>query len=338
MINLNNYAILTEQKKYGYLVTESIDVVNEAAPDMQTEDGVKKVLGGKTDPNYANQWNQLVDDAATRKAAGTYTVTINHDNDKPMVTLQYQIGDDLKPVKGSVQLAASSGATGQEVSIQKIAKYDPKGKMNEFVAALITVSLEKFGKSWTKANIDWVNNQINLCKQLQTSYGRLAQSATGKFLVGDGDVFTTWVSPLSGGDRPTQIDSIAKTNKVAGSAATDQQVNMILQTINLKTQESIIESTDEKAIHGLYMLISPKYTTGQLDRMYAAIRGTAGGLLSNVHSTGSANNLSSTYKQPFIQWCVGVRGNTYSQEIYTRYGFDIASYTASLAAIKSSLV
>jgi hypothetical protein len=96
MINLNNYAILAEQKKYGYStpITESIDAVIEAAPDMQTEDGVKKVLGGKTDPNYANQWNQLVDDAATRKAAGTYTVTINHDNDKPMVTLQYQIGDN----------------------------------------------------------------------------------------------------------------------------------------------------------------------------------------------------------------------------------------------------
>jgi hypothetical protein len=110
MINLNNYAILAEQKKYGYLVTESIDSVNEAAPDMQTEDGVKKVLGGKTDPNYVNQWNQLVDDVATRKAAGTYTVTINHDDNRPMVTLQYQIGSDLKPVKGSVKLAAATAA------------------------------------------------------------------------------------------------------------------------------------------------------------------------------------------------------------------------------------
>jgi hypothetical protein len=113
MINLNNYATLAEQKKYGYLVTESIDVVNEAAPDMQTEDGVKKVLGGKTDPNYVNQWNQLVDDVATRKAAGTYTVTINHDDNRPMVTLQYQIGSDLKPVKGSVKLSATTAQAAQ---------------------------------------------------------------------------------------------------------------------------------------------------------------------------------------------------------------------------------
>jgi|APGre2960657404_1045060.scaffolds.fasta_scaffold22246_4 hypothetical protein len=120
MINLNNYAILAEQKKYGYStpITESIDVVNEAAPDMQTEDGVKKVLGGKTDPNYAAQWNQLVDDVATHKAAGTYTVTINHDDNRPMVTLQYQIGTDLKPVKGSVKLAATTAQAAQGAPAQ----------------------------------------------------------------------------------------------------------------------------------------------------------------------------------------------------------------------------
>ena len=113
MINLHNYAILAEQKKYGYanqIDESSGSVVNEAAPDMQTEDGVKKVLSGKTDPNYAAQWNQLVDDAATRKAAGTYTVIIKHDNGKEMVNLQYQIGSDLKPVKGSVKLAAVAAA------------------------------------------------------------------------------------------------------------------------------------------------------------------------------------------------------------------------------------
>ena len=112
MINLHNYAILAEQKKYGYdnSLSENLDIVNEAGPDMQTDDGVKKVLSGKTDPNYAVQWNQLVDDAATRKAAGTYTVIIKHDNGKEMVNLQYQIGSDLKPVKGSVKLAAVAAA------------------------------------------------------------------------------------------------------------------------------------------------------------------------------------------------------------------------------------
>ena len=106
MINLHNYALLAEQKKYGYdnSLSENLDIVNEAGPDMQTDDGVKKVLSGKTDPNYA------VDDAATRKAAGTYTVIIKHDNGKEMVNLQYQIGSDLKPVKGSVKLAAVAAA------------------------------------------------------------------------------------------------------------------------------------------------------------------------------------------------------------------------------------
>jgi hypothetical protein len=113
MINLHNYALLAEQKKYGYdtSIAESIDTINEAGPDMQTQDGLNKVMGGKTDPNYTAQWNQLVDDiAARKKAAGTYTVTIIHDNQKPMVTLEYQIGTDGKPIKTSVKLAAVAAA------------------------------------------------------------------------------------------------------------------------------------------------------------------------------------------------------------------------------------
>ena len=112
MINLQNYALLAEQKKYGYStpITENIDAVNEAGPDMQTEDGVKKVLSGKTDSNYTVQWNQLVKDVATRKAAGTYQVTIKHNDNRDMVTLEYQIGTDLKPVKGSIKLSAAAPA------------------------------------------------------------------------------------------------------------------------------------------------------------------------------------------------------------------------------------
>lgn len=113
MINLHNYALLAEQKKYGYdtPITENIDVVNEAGPDMQTADGLNKVMGGKTDPNYTAQWNQLVDDIASRKkVAGTYTVTIKHDDNREMVTLEYQIGADGKPIKTSVKLAAVAAA------------------------------------------------------------------------------------------------------------------------------------------------------------------------------------------------------------------------------------
>jgi hypothetical protein len=96
--------------------------------------------------------------------------------------------------------------------------------------------------------------------------------------------------------------------------------------------------TDERAIHGLYMLISPKYTTGQLDRMYAAIRGTSGGVLSVMKDSGATNDISLIEKKAFAQWCIGVRGNQYSTDMLATYGFDLASYTASLAALKSSLV
>ena len=328
---LSNYARNLELTKYS---TVNEAVVFEA--DSDPAKALEQVKSGKNGGAYANQWNQVQTAVVSGHEAGqtTGTVMVKHDDAKEMVNVTWKITNG----KVELSVAQAAAATGQNVSIDKLATYDPKGKMNEFIAALITVSIEKFGKAWTKAHIDWVNGQINKCKALGGFYGNIASSANGVFLKDTGDIFTTWISPLSGGDRPTQIDSISNTNKIAGSAATDAQVNMILQTINVKTQESIISITDENAIHGLYMLISPKYTTGQLDRMYAAIRGTAGGVLSSMSDSGATNDISLTNKKLFAQWCVGVRGNQYSTEILTRYGFDLASYTASLAQIKSALV
>jgi hypothetical protein len=349
MINLHNYALLAEQKKYGYdtSIAESIDTINEAGPDMQTQDGLNKVMGGKTDPNYTAQWNQLVDDiAARKKAAGTYTVTIIHDNQKPMVTLEYQIGTDGKPIKTSVKLAsvaAAASGNASDIDINLFLGYDPKGKFNEFIAALITISIEKFGKSWTKAHIDWVNRQINKVSEYESFNTIKGQYESGGFvnspiLKGDGDVFTPWINPLTGGDRPTQIDAIGRVNKIAGSATTDAQVNMILQTINVKLQESIIQFTDERAIHGLYMLISPKYTAGQIVTMYQAITGGQGGLLTTIKSRGASDDSTTTYKGPFVQWLVGTRGSQNNSDIVKSYkNFDMASYSASLAKLKECL-
>jgi hypothetical protein len=332
-MNILNYARQLELVNYSKV---NENTLNEA--DADPAKALEQVKSGKVaGSTYAPQWKQVQDAVVKGHEAGqvTGTVKVLHDNQSEMVTVTWTIANG----KVTVSLVAAPAATiGQNISIDKLATYDPKGKMNEFVAALITVSIEKIGTAWTKAHIDWVTSQINKCKALGGFYGTIANRATGKFLVGDGDVFTTWVSPLRGGDRPTQIDSISKTNKNAGSAATDQQVTMILQTINTKLQEDFIGETDENAIHGLFMLISPKYTTGQLTRMYEAIRGTTGGVLSDMSTRGATDDINTTYKQPFIQWCVGVRGNTYESGIYTRYGFDINSYTASVAAIKTALV
>jgi hypothetical protein len=330
-MNISNYARGLELSKYK--INESAILEADADPAKALE----QIKSGKAGGSYAAQWKQVQTAVIAGHEADqtTGTVMVKHDNGSDMTNVNWKI------TNGKVELSVAGAAgtvTGQNVSIEKLAAYDPKGKMNEVVAALITISIEKFGKTWDKAHMDWVNAQINKCKALGGFYSRLAESATGKFLVDTGDIFTTWISPLSGGDKPTQIDAIGAANKIAGSAATDPQVNMILQAINIKTQESLISMTDERAIHGLYMLISPKYTTGQLDRMYAAIRGTSGGVLSVMKDSGATNDISLIEKKAFAQWCIGVRGNQYSTDMLATYGFDLASYTASLAALKSSLV
>jgi hypothetical protein len=331
-MNISNYARSLELSNYNK--------INESAileADTNPTKALEQIKSGKAGGTYADQWKQVQDAVVAGHEADQTTgkVMVKHTNGTDMVNVTWKI------TNGKVDLsvdAASGAATGQAVSIEKLATYDPKGKMNEFVAALITVSVEKFGKAWTKAHIDWVNVQITKCKALGSFYGNLGTFADGNFLKDTGDIFTNWINGLSGGDRPTQIDSIAKTTKLAGSAATDAQVNMILQAINVKLQESIIQNTDEKAIHGLYMLISPKYTAGQIVTMYQAVSGTSGGLLTTMKTRGATDSLDSNYKRLFIQWCVGVRGEQYTAEILKDYRFDLASYKASLTQIKSSLI
>lgn len=107
-MNISNYALMLEKKAHGYLQ------INEAA-DMQTADGLAKLMSGQSGGSYSNQWNQLISDYESKKGvAGTYKVMITHDNKKEMVYVEYTIGADKKPVKGSIKLAAeaASGAPG----------------------------------------------------------------------------------------------------------------------------------------------------------------------------------------------------------------------------------
>jgi hypothetical protein len=103
-MNISNYALMLEKKAYGYLQ------INEAA-DMQTADGLAKLMSGQNGGAYQNQWDQLVSDYESKKgAAGTYKVMIKHDNTKDMIFVEYTIGADKKPVKGSIKLATDAAA------------------------------------------------------------------------------------------------------------------------------------------------------------------------------------------------------------------------------------
>ena len=335
---LNNYGLLLEKKAY---VVEPADLINEAAlPDMQSTKGLNLVLSGENDknPDYTNQWNQLVDHMTdNKKKDGTYTATVKHDWGAPMVNIQYKVvGGKIDwnslTAPGATQ---TGGKPGESLDLNKLAEYDPKGKHNEFVAALMTVAVEKFGQAWTKQHIDWVNSQINKCKALGGFYSGIERYSTASYLVNDGNIFDLWINKLSGGDRISQIDTIKKTSVIAGSAASDSQIKVILDAIDLKMNETITSEIDANAIHGLYMLISPKYSGAAIARLWSA-SGKASTPLSTIAK--EASDMTLAFNRAFGRWCVGVRGATYPETFYATYGFDKNSYAASLAAIKKSLV
>ena len=104
MINLINYALLAEQKKYGYF-----NKINEAYDPAknQTAENLKLVLSGATDDTYINQWNQLVDGINAAKKANkdtTYQIMILDNNGNYMVLLEYPCKDNK--VKQSEVIAA----------------------------------------------------------------------------------------------------------------------------------------------------------------------------------------------------------------------------------------
>ena len=85
MINLKNYAMLAEQKKYGYF-----NRINES--NGQTEANLKLVLNGVNGGAYVKQWNQFMEDVEKNmQTDGTYTVKIKDNAGAEMVSLDYTI-------------------------------------------------------------------------------------------------------------------------------------------------------------------------------------------------------------------------------------------------------
>ena len=100
MINLINYALLAEQKKYGYF-----NKINEAYDPAknQTAENLKLVLSGATDDAYINQWIQLVKAIERfRKTSNTVDadaerIMIKDNNGNNMVLLVFTLrGGKLK--------------------------------------------------------------------------------------------------------------------------------------------------------------------------------------------------------------------------------------------------
>ena len=85
MINLKNYAMLAEQKKYGYF-----NKINES--NGQTEANRQLVLNGVNGGAYVKQWNQFMEDVEKNmQTDGTYTLKIKDNAGAEMVSLDYTI-------------------------------------------------------------------------------------------------------------------------------------------------------------------------------------------------------------------------------------------------------
>ena len=83
-MDISKYGLFLENLAYSKSLNESCD--------MQTPDGLKKVMSGEQGGPYTNQWNQLVDNMEANKSKdGTYIVIIKHDNGKDMISLNYDV-------------------------------------------------------------------------------------------------------------------------------------------------------------------------------------------------------------------------------------------------------
>lgn len=332
---LSNYARHLELAKYA---TVNEAVVFEA--DADPAKALEQVKSGKNGGGYANQWNQVQTAVVAGHEAGqtTGTVMVKHDNGSDMVNVTWKIADS----KVELSVAGAASGTGAGIDINKIAEYNPNRKLNEFVAALVTVALEKYGRVWGKAHIDWITAQINKLNALQGSFAGIQnyiKSGTDSallFLIGTGDV-SSWITSLSGGDKDAVTGVIADASlKTAGSALPGEKLNKVLVAISGKLGESITSVSDEKSIVSLYQLITAGYGSGQLEKAWNAL-GKSGGLLSTI--IDEIDNHTYSYSKSLMIWAIGVRGLTATGDAYIKKtGFDTASYTASVAAIKKALV
>lgn len=258
MLIFQNYASILEKKQLGY--EPAIDYITEStgAPDMQTEDGLKRLLSGQNPGSYTPQWNQLISDYESKKGKpGTYTVTINHDNGKPMITVDYQIGADGKPVKGSIVLsskASSAGAVGTEV--------DPNTKLT----ANVLDKLKSRAKYLTnKTNVDEVqlaqifsailyhsiSNSLTLDQRstlINKVFSDAHASKTSAFK-------SFWSMSSSGGAGATLAKIFLQSGQISIDLENDNSCKKVVSIVGSKPAIASVNVTDQTKISELAQAI-----------------------------------------------------------------------------------
>lgn len=330
-MNISNYALILEKKTHGYLQ------INEAA-DMQTADGLAKLISGASGGSYVNQWNQLMTDLKSKKGApGTYQVMIKHDgNKKDMIYVEYTIGADGKPVKGSTKLATEPAGSGKSGNwdANKFLSFNANGKLHEVVSAMIHVCLEKLGDDWGSNHVQWVVDNLNKAANGNTTctglnrgtYGGLVKSLN--FLQTDG---TVRKYALACDDAPLQIKN-AENLKNAGDAKDQNALDSVISAIKTKLDESITSIADENSMISCYEFISPKITQEMIEATWKKLGMSAGGPLSAIVNEKDTRN--DAWGKALGTWALGSRKGNANQQAIQACGLDKSAHDAAVVAIR----
>jgi len=330
-MNISNYALMLEKKAHGYLQ------INESA-DMQTADGLAKVLSGKNGGSYQNQWDQLVSDFESKKGvAGTYKVMIKHDgNKKDMIYLEYTIGADGKPVKDSIKLATETAGSGNSGNwdTNKFLEFNANGKIYEVVSAMIHVCLEKLGDDWGPNHVKWVIDNLNKAANGNTTCTGLNRGTNGglvnslNFLRTDG---TVRKYALACSDAPLQIKN-AENLKDAGDARDQNSLDSVISAIKTKLDESFTSIEDEYSLISCYEFISPKITQEMIEATWKKLGMSSGGPLSAI--VNEKDTRSDSWGKALGTWALGSRKGNANQNAVSACGIDKAAHDAAVVAIR----
>lgn len=217
---LKNYGLFLESKAYKTVNESQVDEA-AAAPDMQTADGLKKIMSGENGGAYTNQWNQLVDHmAANKKKDGTYTVLINHDNKKAMTNVEYKVVGQ-KIDWNSVKLSASS-ASGSQAASPDFAKLE--NLANE-LSAKIAKLFEDESPFFAEFKGNWNDDDTEAANAFKNWYNtfitpKVNQIRTGANAMTDATLKSITIANADAIDKTK--DKIV--NKMKGSWDTDDTV------------------------------------------------------------------------------------------------------------------
>jgi len=236
-----------------------------------------------------------------------------------------------KDFAGVVEACGSAPAkNAASLDLNKIASAKITSTGLEFVAGLVATAIELIGVDWGAKHLAWLTEQINILSGFKGKFNPPTYNSDHYNTWSD--IFTTHISPLTGGDD-TLKKKIATTGlKAVGSAKNGDHIKLILAAIAIKNDEVIMSVVDEKAIAAAFMMISPIYPKEKIEAVSKTLGNDDSGLKYLIADFGNGPT-ADIYSQDLAIWTIGALG--YDATIF---GLDAKAFIEAKAVIKSSLI